>query len=69
MMILMNKKIKIKFAELLDICMQGEIFQGCLTHFSLCATIHGKAMKETIVYAVTLRQGEASWTASVLRKR
>ena len=42
---------------------------GCLTHFSLCATIHGKAMKETIVYAVTLRQGEASWTASVLRKR
>ena len=39
--------------------LQEKIFQGCLTHFFRCATIHGKAMKETIVYAVTLRQGEA----------
>ncbi|MFR1028119.1 MAG: Lar family restriction alleviation protein [Clostridium sp.] len=42
--------------RMLNVNFAGEIFQGCLTHFSLCATIHGKAMKETIVYAVTLRQ-------------
>lgn len=31
MMILMNKKIKIKFAELLDICIEGIISKKHLT--------------------------------------